>query len=251
VSVALGEAARDYAAAGWAVFPLQPRGKKPLTDHGFHDASTEAAEVRGWWHRWPDANIGLAIPRGLVVLDLDSPDALNRIKAEDLSLPSTAAARTGRGWHLWYGTGAVQLSNRVGIAAGVDLRTEGGYVVAPPSIHATGAIYHWEVPLQRNSIAPAPDWLLAAAARERDIRARPAEVWRQRTAQDVSKGRRNHELASLAGHLLRARVDPYVTLNLMRCWNAVRCKPPLGDVEVARTVDSIARLERRRRTPCA
>lgn len=68
----LREAALLYASKGWAVFPLQPRGKEPLTAHGFKDATTEAHQVEAWWDMWPDANVGLACgASGFFVIDVD------------------------------------------------------------------------------------------------------------------------------------------------------------------------------------
>jgi hypothetical protein len=67
----------------------------------------------------------------------------------------------------------------------------------------------------------------------------------------VGEGARNEAIARLAGHLLRRRIDPLVALDLVRTWNAVRCRPPLEDAEVCRTVDSIAAAELRRRENAA
>lgn len=248
VSDRLGEAAAGYAAAGWPVFPLRSRGKKPLTPHGFHDATTDSTKVGGWWRRWPAANIGLAIPVGFVVVDIDDPEALHRLKAEELVLPATATSTTGRGCHLFYRT-ATEIRNAAHFLAGVDLRGVGGYVVVPPSIHPTGARYRWQVPISSSTVAEAPGWLTRSTTdREGKPQARPVEAWRQIAARGVGRGERNHTVASLAGHLLRRGIDPFVTLDLLVCWNSVRCRPPLPEVEVARTVDSIAGRELRRRS---
>jgi hypothetical protein len=247
VTARLSEAALDYAAAGWAVFPVQPRGKKPLTEHGLHDASTDAAAIRAWWRRWPEANVGLAIPRGLVAVDVDDPQAFHLLKAQDLVIPATVKSTTGRGCHLFYRTEA-EIRNAVGVLPGVDLRGVGGYVVLPPSNHPSGAKYRWEVPLSSSGLAEAPDWVEGTGAAQSGTRARPAEEWRRIAALGVCQGERNTTLASLAGHLLRRGIDPFVVLDLLTCWNAVRCRPPLPENEVARTVDSIAGRELKRRS---
>jgi hypothetical protein len=77
--------------------------------------------------------------------------------------------------------------------------------------------------------------------------AKTAQDWRCLVAAEVAEGLRNRTLASLAGHLLRNRIDPWVTVDLLRAWNHTRCSPPLGDVEVVTTVRSIARREVDRR----
>jgi hypothetical protein len=74
------------------------------------------------------------------------------------------------------------------------------------------------------------------------------ENWRRLVSEGMHEGGRNSAIARLAGHLFRRRVDPLVVLDLVRCWNAARCRPPLDDVELVRTVDSIAAAEVRRRS---
>ena len=242
----LNRAALEIAGLGFAVFPLRPRGKTPLTAHGHLDATTEAAVIRPWWERWPQANIGLAIPRGLVVVDIDDLEAFHRLKAENRELPATVKSTTSRGVHLFYLTEA-ELRNAVQLFPGVDLRGVGGYVVAPPSIHPTGAQYRWEVPPSPASFAEAPGWLLEAATESRGGHARAPEAWRRITSEGVRHGKRNDTTASLAGHLLRRGIDPFVVLELLLAWNAARCHPPLSDAEVTKTVDSVAGCELRRR----
>lgn len=163
----------SYLALGWSIFPLHTPvgeglcsciehrirrgdvdpvcdsvGKHPRLGRGVLEASREVAVVRDWWRRWPDANIGLATgePSGIWVLDLDTPEALGLIEAElGFSLPATVAAKTGRGRHLyWRLPEGIAIANRAGVVKGVDVRGNGGYVVAPPSLHYSGAYYEWE-----------------------------------------------------------------------------------------------------------
>ena len=147
-------AAPAYATHGWPVFPL--RGKlpaRPRTEggRGFHDATTDPATVTAMWTRYTDANIGIrcGAASGLAVLDVD-PDkggieTLTRIETERGVLPGTVTAITGGdGLHLLYRWRA-----GLGIGTGVwgdglDLRGEGGYIVAAPSIHPdTRSPYAW------------------------------------------------------------------------------------------------------------
>lgn len=242
----LGKAALTYAEAGLPVFPLRTRGKEPTTTHGHLDATRDPSKIAEFWQRHPTANIGLAVPRGLVVVDVDNRDALLQLKAEDRHLPATARCATGRGLHFYYRTTA-EIHNAVGLLPGVDLRGQGGYVVVPPSIHPSGARYRWEVPLSPTSLADAPAWLIEAAAPKPGPRPRPPEDWRELAVEGVGKGARNNSVASFAGHLLRREVDPFVVLHLLLAWNATSCRPPLPEREVARTVDSIAGRELRRR----
>jgi len=142
------EAALGYARLGLAVLPCKPGGKEPLTPNGVKDATTDEATIRGWWERWANANVAIAVPAGVVVVDVDGPEGWAALKAEGLTLPTTLTAITGRGeWHrhLWYWLPeGVTVRNAVGILHHVDVRTVRGYVVAPPSV--TVGPYRWLTP---------------------------------------------------------------------------------------------------------
>jgi hypothetical protein len=116
-------------------------GKHPRSRHGLCDASTNAARVRAWWAAWPDANIGVATGR-LVVLDVDDAHgraALATLEHAHRRLPRTLTAASGRGAHLYFHAGPQRVANSVArLGAGLDVRGRGGYVVAPPSLHADG-----------------------------------------------------------------------------------------------------------------
>src|SRR5262249_48589627 len=128
-------------------------------------------------------------------------------------------------------------------------------IVAPPSIHASGRRYAWSVDHHPDDVttADAPGWLIAlaqagnAAPDAPPPEASPPQRWVDALSQDCPDGRRKATLTSLAGHLLRCRVDPYVVLALAMPWDQLRCKPPLGGAEVTRVVNSICLREAQRR----
>jgi len=242
----LTDAALTYAAHGWSVIPLRRRGKAPLTPRGVKDANTDANTIRRWWRRWPGANIGLAVPEGFLVVDVDSPEALHRLRAENVELPTTTRAKTGRGLHLWYASGDVAVRNRVALFPGVDVRAPGGYVVAPPSLHRSGRIYRWEVELDRSAIAECPEWLLCRLTKSRAQTGRSDEEWIHKIREPVPQGRRNQSLAEVAGLLFR-RLPAQVAAELAYCWAQVKLSPPLPPSEIRQTVESIAGREVRRR----
>jgi hypothetical protein len=130
------------------------------------------------------------------------------------------------------------------LGRGLDVRGEGGYVVAPPSIHPeTARAYSWENPPDERVLARLPRWLEQLLAEQSNGRARPVSEWRELAARGAREGAPNHLTARLAGHLLARGVDPFVALELVLAWNVRRNQPPLSDGEVARTVESIARKE--------
>jgi hypothetical protein len=154
---ALEDAALAYAQEGLYVFPLQPHGKTPLTAHGLEDATVDPMTIETWWGRWPEANIGIRTG-DLVVVDEDRLGALEEFAAEvHETIPATGVVRTGSGRHFWFDQPEGQrIRNTAGkLAPGIDTRGDGGYVVAPPSIHQDGSIYEW---LARGHVTM-PDWL--------------------------------------------------------------------------------------------
>lgn len=155
------ELALMYLSLGWSVFPLRQRGKEPFP--GFPVATFQRmrlatqAEVFDWWTSRAAANIAIAtgaISR-LFVLDCDSRQACLEVKAR--GIPPTRIAATGKGAHIYFSYPDFPVGNRTNLLAGVDIRGNGGYVVAPPSIHPSGKAYGWH---REAPIADAPIWLL-------------------------------------------------------------------------------------------
>jgi hypothetical protein len=172
-----------YAAAGVPVLPLHtgtgdggcscrrpqcdrpgkhPRWHPRLITAGLHQASTDPAQLRRWWATWPEANVGLRTGVVVDVCDVDTADGLRLVQAlVDREVPTV---RTGSGGlHLYFA--ATGLPNRVRVLPGVDWRGVDGYVVAPPSTHASGERYRWIMrgpaplcpPVLRALVAPPPE----------------------------------------------------------------------------------------------
>ncbi|AVH21177.1 DNA primase [Nocardia cyriacigeorgica] len=153
----LGAHALEYARAGLEVLPLRAQQKIPLTAHGLKDATADAEQVVAWWRRWPNANIGIRPPAGVVVVDIDPRGGGDTNFAElvgDRGMPETWTAVTGSGGlHIWLRQPGPL---RGKLCAGVDLKSRGGYLVVPPSLHPNGATYEW---INAAPIAYAPRWL--------------------------------------------------------------------------------------------
>lgn len=240
-----------YAGGGWSVIPVEAHGKRPLLAWlEFQQRIASASEIASWFHKWPDANVGIVTGyvSQIVVVDIDpqhgGTESLEAMERAQGTLPRTLEVHTGGGGrHLYFAYPPVRLHNRVGIRPGIDLRSDGGYVVAPPSVHPSGERYRWlpgQGP-QDLSPEPLPAWLLEAT-RASGQAGHSLKHWRRIVREGVDEGQRNSLLASFTGHLLWHGVDPEVALDLMLAWNQVRCRPPLPDDEVARVVQSIARL---------
>jgi hypothetical protein len=251
-------AALGYLERGWAVLPVAPRGKVPLTRHGLKDATTDRDQVERWWARRPDANIGVATgpPSGLLVVDLDGHEGLGswaRLEARYGVTLTLEASTGGGGVHLLYGYPAdVDLGNSAGrLGEGIDTRARGGYVLVAPSVHPSGRRYAWsgsgETP-----IAPAPPWLVDLL---RPPPPRPVPVSRR----EWQPGDDQRQLARFNGLLdVMARARPRQRNNQLY-WCACRLRellaegaPPawiellvdagvatgLGEAEVRKTIKS-------------
>ena len=139
-------AALAYAARGWAVHPCNGQ-KRPRTDHGVKDATTDAAQIKRWWARWPRATIGVACgPSGLVAIDCDvkNPpiDGIKNFEALGIDTTGALVATTPTGGmhFIFTDTTGGKIGNSGGkLAEGVDIRGNGGYIIAPPSISDAGA----------------------------------------------------------------------------------------------------------------
>ena len=178
-------AAVAYARLGWPVAPLHgwdgtcctcldaecpSPAKHPRTRHGLKDASTDRATIEGWWKRWPFSNVGLLTGVKFDVCDIDGEEGdralgdVARAAGDPEMVTGGPMASTGRGWHLLFApTGE---GNRARLVDHVDWRGQGGYIVAPPSVHASGRLYRWEDGCgPRTPLQEAPQWLLDLVVR--------------------------------------------------------------------------------------
>lgn len=137
--------ALKYASLGFSIIPLKPGSKEPLINwKPYQNQRASESEVREWFVQTPMANIGIVTGSvsGLAVVDLDGPEGLQQ--GQLLGLSSPLSSITGQGRQLWFKNDVAHvLSNSVRIYPGIDIRGEGGYVVAPPSIHPNGRRYRF------------------------------------------------------------------------------------------------------------
>ena len=230
-----------------------------LAANGLRDASKNPAVVDRWFQN-SELNIGVATGAisGIVVVDIDprhgGDETLAKLERQHGPLPQTWRFLTGGGGeHILFQHPGGRVPNSAGkVGPGIDVRGDGGYIVAPPSRHISGRSYAISVDHHPDDVtlAAVPAWLFALLrqrTRDGKVAAKPIADWRAMVSSCVAEGERNRTIASLAGHLLRNRIDPRVSIELLQAWNRTRCNPPLPDAEVTRTVRSIARHEIERR----
>lgn len=174
-------AARMYRSLGLNVLPVAPRGKAPHSLLLPLDAAGEPswaeyarraasdAELRSWFETDPECNLGImtgSASNGVVVADFDR---------DGPGVPPTAMVRTHGGRHAYF-TSKIALQS--GPQPWGDFKAEGGYVVAPPSVHPEGTPYRWweMLELWDTDLAPVPPWLLRDVRVANSTGRRPREI---------------------------------------------------------------------------
>ncbi len=232
-------------------FPLAPGSKVPAIPggRGVHDATTDPATIRAWWAKYPNANIGIACgASGLVVLDVDvKHDALGMESWRDLlaehgpALGETVCAETPtKGMHFYYRAKG-RLGNSTGkLGPGLDVRANGGYVAAAPSVTPEGS-YGWALgfgPHER-ALSDLPDCLAALLSKQGNMN----HMNDMNAGERIGQGGRNSALASLAGVMRRRGASQAALEAALLAENAARCAPPLPDQEVRAIAVSVGRYE--------
>jgi hypothetical protein len=268
----LGAAALLWASAGWQVFPIVPRGKTPFAagdfcgrddDHscGFHCATADQGQLRAWWEQHPDSNIGLTAPDAFVV-DEDRVSALREAGIHLPVCPWQVTGREGGGKHYfleapdkWAGSRpGARVRNRL---EGVEVKGfDKGYVVAAPSVHATGTRYV----LQKGGYVPACPIDVANALTEITLPDGAGSTFTTITAggyvlpPNVGEGERYNEIVRYTAHLYNRGLAREEMWSLVEGQLSPRLVPPLAKTELRQrflraTRDLQARLGEPRSLP--
>jgi hypothetical protein len=258
------KAALWYASKGFSVIPIRAGEKKPHIkwEPYQHQRATDA-EIRNWWQKWPDANVGVVTGQvsGIDVIDVDSEAGK---AALDEFMPDTIVAPACRtpsgGWHFYFAH-RPGLVNRARVLTDCDVRTCGGYVVAPPSQNGNGRTYTWIPRLKINEVAPPamPDFLHDILSQggpppsgpphcsnnnSTNTRGEALEGTVTKPQQSVTnhnirfeQGQRDEALFSLAYHLAKGGMPE---ANIRYCVNFVasNCSPPFPEKEVEAKIQS-------------
>lgn len=239
----LGYFALDYAARGWAVFPCSSRTKRPLVARdkdahgneipgtgGVKKATKDPHQIEEWWHIWPNAMIGVACGSISQIWAVD-PDAPKNAGDPDgranwaalvlkLGCPHTHTHQTpGGGEHLifkWRPDRPVTNSEGNITGNGINVRGEGGYIIAPPSRRHDGKAYEIAEPLDFFNFADAPNWLYEMLR----PKPRPRSPFRPSGYSASSRGR--SPIARVQGILNRVAGTTTGDRNKVLFWGAMR-----------------------------
>ncbi len=232
------EKALEYSKIDLSIIPVG-KDKRPLVEwKEFQTRRATEEEIGQWWKQWPEANIGIVTGgiSGIVVVDIEKDG-----KTE--GWPPTAMAKTGGGgFHFYYKHPGKLVPNATRVKELTDVRGDGGYVVAPPSMHSSGVRYEWLTTPEDVGLTDLPEDLLQSQVLE------TKHQWKE-SFEGVSEGSRNSAAASLAGKLLFA-IDPdlwkIVAWPAFKEWNQ-RNRPPLPERELQNVFESILNKEMERR----
>ena len=211
--------ALNYLKLGFSVIPLRPGSKEPLIVwKEFQSRKPTENEVREWFQKWPNANLGVVTGAisGISIVDLDGPAGMSSATA--LGLASSVVSLTGNGSQLWHQQADV--INAVKLFPGVDVRSEGGYVVAPPSVHPNGKRYRWKGrPVSSAvSLPPFPECLIAKAAATTTSAAeeRKDPDWIAKSLEEMTLGNIDDTLFRLCSYFRNLNISRSVVAALIQ-----------------------------------
>lgn len=215
--------------------------KHPRCPNGVSEATDDELVVREWNQRWPRANVGVACGQGTVVIDIDprhgGDETLYALEQEHGALPETWEVLTGGGGRHIYFRGAAKPY----VGEGVEVRSDGQYVVGPGSLHASGNSYQWELGHHPEDVLFAeevPTWVVRLSDDGRP----PGQSYV--TPKQIPAGKRHNTFVSMAGQLRRNGYEPDEILAILLATNERRCQPdPLPLEEITTIAKSTAKWE--------
>jgi hypothetical protein len=232
--------ALQYLSKGWSVIPIGDDKKPLIRWEEYQRRLPTEEEIRAWWSQWPNANIGIvtgAISK-LVVVDIEKDG-----NCEGLT-PTVISRTGGGGFHYYYQHPGGVIKNSVkNLADKVDIRGDGGYAVAPPSMHKTGNRYEWEVGPDDVDLAPLPDEIIK---RIKELDKKHTSHKQFSYGKINNEGIRNEAAASICGKILsnfafeRWESEAWPAF---KQWNELKNNPPLDERELRSVFDSIGQRE--------
>lgn len=211
-------------------------GKHPIAaefPNGHHSATCDPEKIERVFSKYPNANLGIVPPEGLIVLDVDGPEGLKTFRT--LNLPLTLSVRSGRGSHRYFQTSEVIPKKRKKLS-GIDMKNAaGGYIVVPPSKHHSGEKYVW---LHKSKeIARLPESFFFSLAPKEN------QTVRVEFEAALKAGNRNNELTKIAGTLRYRGLGEHAIAAALQAINEQACHPPLDADEIDRIASSVSKYD--------
>ncbi len=216
-------------------------GKHPMTRSGYKDATDDLDFLLEFFRKHPGANLAIATGRisGIVVFDVDPRNGGNatfeKLGLTEEDLKDVPRVRTGGdGWHYYFRYPSSGMPKASQLGPGIDLKHDGGYILAPPSNHISGGIYHWDASsplISLDRIPEFPQKLIEMIPKETEATKKTAEkaTWFDNV---IEKGRRNSTLFRIAYTLVKLGAPDHVVASNVHAHNMLRCKPVMSAKEV-------------------
>jgi Bifunctional DNA primase/polymerase, N-terminal/Primase C terminal 1 (PriCT-1)/AAA domain len=232
---AVEAAAVAYRRRGWSSIPLKMRSKAPQLQKGHPFLSRKPTNEE--FARFDFHNVGIVTgkPSGVIVLDDD--DGGETLRKNGWHIPATPTVRTRRGHQYYFRCPDRGFPTFDVVVKCLEVRGDGAYVAAPPSLHPSGDLYEWVISPDEAELAHPPEWLIEQAG-TRGRRTRAEDV-----GEMISNGSRNKTLFSIAGTLRRRGLDEESIFAALLGINATKCEKPLDEAEVRKIAQSVARYE--------
>jgi len=232
----------------FSIIPVSKTKKPIIKWEEFQKRIATEEEIKQWWDKSPDANIGIVtgIISGIAVVDIDTEEgkeAIQKYIPDSLVIPTVKTPRGGQ--HLYFKCLDAKLNNNSRVIAGCDLRANGGYVVAPPSINGEGNAYTWIVPL-KNGTSTLPEKYISYINSFSLNRNVITPITNDNIPlQMLTLGTRDNDLYHIAICMARGGAKQIETLEVLNILGK-NCIPPFPENEILTKVESAyKRLEKR------
>jgi len=250
--------ALKYQKKGFSVIPIRPGKKKPLIKwEKFQAERARPNQIREWWKQWPQANVAIVTGAisGVDVVDIDTPkglDAVNELVPDSMVTPIARSQKGG--WH-HYHEHQEGVGNANRFLTDTDLRGDGGYIIAPPSIGETGRSYSWLPGLSIEEVSPCPmpkplynkintSLYRGGTKSQKDISHTKSQIVTDSHIR-FEEGNRDNALFTLANHLFKGGMSKDNVLEYMLFFGA-NCTPPFPEKEILTKIQSALKRTKRR-----
>lgn len=228
-------AAAEYRERGWSPIPLKIRSKAPKLpkDHKFLSRRATDEEFASFDFRH---NVGIVAGKVSRVIVLDDDDGGETLRKNGWHTPATITVKTSRGYQYYFRCPEEGFPT-FDVADKLEVRGDGSYVVAPPSVHPSGSVYEWVISPDEAELADPPQWLREQAR----LHGRTMQV--EDVGEVIANGSRNKVLFSIAGTLRRRGLDEAGIYAALLGINQAKCETPLAENEVHKLAQSATRYK--------
>lgn len=232
------EYATKYLRLGFSIIPVGTNKKPLLKWEEYQKRKPTQEEVSNWADKYKNLNIGIVTGSisGIVAVDIEAGGST-------ANLPMTILSQTGGGgYHFFYKHPQKPVKNAVRIKDKTDIRGDGGYVIAPPSLHKSGNTYKWLRSPEQYQFAELPQWILITNVENDKVKI----DWQKLITSETPEGTRNNTATQLVGKLLYhlpSELWEDGAWPALKEWNINQNKPPLTEQELRATFESISKRE--------